>query len=232
MSTEKKITVISLGGSLIVPKTGFNILFLKSFKQFILKFIENNHCFIIVCGGGNTARVYQKAALEVGELTPEDIDWIGIHATRLNAHFVRTLLREFAHPVVIKDYSDLKNIQWSEQILIAAGWKPGWSTDYDSVLLAKQFKIKRVINLSNISHVYDSDPRVNLNAKQFKNMTWPEFRKLVGNTWDPGANVPFDPVASREAQAEKLEVCILDGTNLKEVEKAIQGEKFEGTIIH
>lgn len=232
MPTDKKITVISLGGSLIAPKTGFNISFLKSFKQLILKFIEKNYRFIIVCGGGNTARAYQKAALEVGEITSENIDWIGIHATRLNSHFVHTLFHSYAHPKIVKEYGNLKNIQWKEKILLGAGWKPGSSTDYDSVLLAKHFKIKRVINLSNISHVYDSDPRINPHAKQFKKITWPEFRKLVGNTWDPGANLPFDPVASREAEAGKLEVCILDGTNLKEVEKAIQGDKFEGTVIH
>lgn len=225
------ITVISLGGSLIAPKTGFNIPFLKSFKQLILKLLEADHRFIIVCGGGNTARVYQAAASQVGELAAEDIDWIGVHATRLNAHFIRTMFRAYAHAVVVKEYSELGNIKWTEQILVGAGWKPGWSTDYDSVLLARAFGVKRVINLSNISYVYDSDPRVNSHAQKIENISWADFRKLVGNTWDPGANVPFDPVASKEAQTEGLEVCILEGTNLKEVEHALRGEKFEGTVI-
>ncbi|MBI5230396.1 MAG: UMP kinase [Candidatus Magasanikbacteria bacterium] len=229
--SEKEITVISLGGSLIAPKTGFNISFLSRFKQLIVKFLKENHRFIIVCGGGNTARLYQAAASEVGELTTEDIDWIGIHATRLNAHFIRTLFRAYAHPVVVKEYSVLDQIQWKEPILVGAGWKPGWSTDYDSVLLARQYNIRRVINLSNIAYVYDSDPRVNPQAKKIEKMSWNAFRNLVGNTWDPGDNVPFDPVASREAETLGLEVGILDGTNLKEVERAIRGELFEGTVI-
>jgi len=33
----KKLIVLSLGGSLIVPKEGFDIPFLQEFKKFILK---------------------------------------------------------------------------------------------------------------------------------------------------------------------------------------------------
>jgi uridylate kinase len=36
------------------------------------------------------------------------------------------------------------------RVMVAAGWKPGFSTDYDAVLLAERFKADAVLNLSNI----------------------------------------------------------------------------------
>ena len=93
--------VISLGGSLIVPDK-INIEWLREFKQIIEGMFEK-HRFIIICGGGKTARDYQNAAKEIVELDNEDLDWLGIYATRLNAHLLRTVFRESAHPQIIKD---------------------------------------------------------------------------------------------------------------------------------
>lgn len=226
---RNRITVLSLGGSLIALKDGFDIKFLAGFKRLILKFINRGRRFIIVCGGGQTARSYQSIARELGELTAEDIDWIGIHATRLNAHFMRTIFRQWAHPIVVKDPT--RKLKWKEEILIGSGWKPGWSTDYDAVKLAELYGAKTVINLSNIEYVYDKDPRKFKDAKKLTKISWPDFRKIVGDEWNPGANLPFDPVASREAARLGLNVVVMEGTNLKEVERAIKGGRFKGTII-
>lgn len=229
MKKEEKIIILSLGGSLIIPTEGFNTRFIKGFKTMILDHIKKGYRFVIVCGGGATARNYQSAAQKVGDLVPEDIDWIGIHATRLNAHFMRTIFRKWAHPVVVKDPTEKEN--WTEKILIAAGWKPGFSTDFDAVKLAELYGAKKVINLSNIEYIYDKDPRTNADAVKKKEINWTDFRKIVGDTWVPGANVPFDPIASKLAQKLGLEVVVMRGTTLTQVQKAIAGEKFVGSVI-
>jgi uridylate kinase len=230
MKNKEKIIVLSLGGSLIIPPEGFNVKFLKGFKKMILSKIKNGYRFIVVCGGGATSRLYQNAAKDVGQIVAEDVDWIGIHATRLNAHFVRTIFRKWANPVVVKNPT--KKVNWTEPVLIAAGWKPGWSTDYDAIKLAELYGAERVINLSNIVYVYSDDPKKNKNAKKIKDISWKEFRKIVGNEWKPGANFPFDPVASREAEKLNLDVVVMQGTKLKEVDKAIERKKCKGTLIH
>lgn len=225
----KKLIVLSLGGSIIIPPTGFNIEFLKKFRELIVKEVKNGYRFIIVCGGGQTARSYQAAAKEIGTLQPDDVDWMGIHATRLNAHFIRTILREFAHPIVGRDYTEKLN--WTEPVLIVSGWKPGCSTDFDAVKFAELYGGNTVINLSNISHIYDSDPNKNPKAKKLEKVSWKEIRKIVGDEWVPGANVPFDPIASREGEKLGLKVLFAKGTDLKEVEKAIEGKESVGTMI-
>jgi uridylate kinase len=225
----KETIILSVGGSLIVPED-LDTKFLKQFKELILTYIKKGYKFVIITGGGMTARKYQAAAKEVGKLSHNDLDWIGIHSTRLNAHLIGTMFRGQAHPNIIKDPS--KKIISNKNILIAAGWKPGCSTDYDAVLIAKNLKAKKIINLTNIDYVYDKDPRTNPDAKKLEKISWKDFRKIVGNKWSPGLNAPFDPVASKECEKQKIKVQILNGKNMQNLENAILGKDFIGTTIN
>src|SRR5665213_4080759 len=122
--------VISVGGSLVAPKEGINTDFLKNLNRFIREQLANkDRQFFLIIGGGALARKYRDAGKEViGELTRDDLDWLGIHATRLNAHLVRTIFRDVAHPVIMDDYGLI--LKPAEQVVVGSGWKPGWSTDY------------------------------------------------------------------------------------------------------
>ncbi len=224
----REIIVISVGGSLIVPD-GIDTNFLKSFRNLVLSQARRNKRFVIICGGGKTARKYQQAANEMTKLRKEDVDWIGIHCTRLNAHLLRTIFYKHAHPAVIKDPT--QKVKFKELILIAAGWKPGFSTDFDAVMLAKNVGARRIINLTNVDYVYDKDPKKFRDAVPLNKITWKAFLRLLPKRWSPGMNAPFDPVASREANKFGLEVVILNGCNIRNLRKALDGDKFRGTVI-
>ena len=123
----KESIVLKLGGSLIVPNGGLDIDYIKKFYSFIRKQVaEHNRRFFIMVGGGVLSRHYRDAGAEVTGhgLTTDDLDWLGIHATHLNAHLFRTIFRDLAHPVVIHDYEYIQKPD--KPIVIAAGWKPGW----------------------------------------------------------------------------------------------------------
>lgn len=226
----KKTKIISVGGSIIIPKTGFDIPFLKKFRKMILDEVKKGHRFILVIGGGATCREYQQAASKTIRMSKEELDWIGIHTTVFNANFVRMLFKEYAYKDVIQDPRE--KVKTNKPIIIAAGWRPGCSTDKDAVLLAKTYAASDVINLSNIEFVYDKDPNKFSDAKKIEQISWPAFRRdIVGNDWDPGKNAPFDPIASKEAEKMGLRVSILDGKNLREVRKVINDQYFQGTII-
>lgn len=221
--------VISLGGSLIIPDE-LDIRFLRKFRALILRHVRAGQRFIIIVGGGKVARRYQAAAKNIAALTRDDLDWLGIHATRLNAHLLRTLFRAYAYPQLITDRRKI-NPHIRSRIIIAAGFKPGCSTDYDAVLLAKAYKATTILNLSNIDWVYDADPRTHAHAKPLNAVTWRAFQKLVGTHWDPGANVPFDPVASKWAARWKMRVIITRGTDLANLQRHIGGRPGKGTVI-
>ena len=222
--------IISVGGSIIIPQTGFDIPFLKKFRSLILRQVEKGERFILVVGGGATCRYYQDAAKKVVNLTDEELDWIGINATIYNSQFVRMLFGDLAHSEVITNPN--KKIKTDRPIIMAAGWQPGCSSDNDAVLLAKTYGVKEILNLSNIEYVYDKDPKKFKNAIRIEQIDWKSFRRdIVGYDWKPGKNAPFDPTASGEAEKLGLKVAIVKGTDLKEVDKAIKGEKFRGTLI-
>lgn len=223
-------TVLSLGGSIIIPKSGFDPGFLRSFRQFILKRVKKGEKFILVVGGGTTAREYIGGLEQtLPKVTDADRDWVGIYATWLNARFVHKLFAEDAYKDVMIDPRE--NVKTSKPIIIAGGWKPGWSTDYVATLHAKRVGATHVLNLSNIEYAYDKDPNVHADAQRIERTDWKAFRKIVGNTWKAGASAPFDPIASREAEKLGLTVSLVKGTDLKEVGKAIDGKKFRGTVI-
>ncbi len=195
-----------------------------------MKKIGEGFSFYIITGGGKTARNYRDAGAAVrGDLSREDLDWLGIHSTRLNGHLLRTVLRDHAYRRVMKNPT--RSVEADEPVIIGAGWKPGWSTDYCAIIAAKTLGAKRVINLSNIDYVYDKDPRKNEGAKKIERIKWAEFRKLIPTEWDPGLSSPFDPVAAREAEESGIEVAIMNGAHLDRFSDYLDGKPFTGTVI-
>ncbi len=220
--------VISLGGSLIVPDE-IDVKFLREFKKIIEAQIKPGKKFLLITGGGRTSRRYSEAAKVLGDLNPDDLDWLGIHSTRLNGHLLRTIFRKNAHSRIITNPHRPEAA--NEPIVIAAGYRPGWSTDYDAVLLARKYQSTTVLNLSNIDYVYDKDPKKFRDAKPLKQISWHDFRKIVGNKWDPGLNAPFDPVASKLAEKLRLKVVVMNGKKLNNLKNFLSGKKFNGTVI-
>lgn len=228
--SKNKIAVISLGGSMIVPDD-VDIQYLKDFRNFILDQLSNGWRFFIVTGGGTQARDYIDAATQVmgDEITKDDQDWLGIHATRFNAHLVRTIFRDQAQPAIITD-PEVGEIS-DAQVIVVSGWKPGWSTDFVASKVAQRIHAPYVINLSNIKQVYSDDPAKNPDAKPIEKMTWADFREMVGDEWTPGMNTPYDPIAAKLAQAEGQTVLVMGGKDLDNLKKALNGEEFFGTVI-
>ena len=169
---KMKRYVISVGGSIINPEPGkVDIVFLEKLREIINSFDAR---FVIVVGGGKTARSYQECA-KAFHVSSDDLDWIGIMVTRVNAEIVRSVFS--AKKKVIYDPS-LELSFGNEKTLIAAGWKPGWSTDYDAVLLARNVGAKTVINMTNVDYLHDKDPRKYKTAKKIENISWKGFRKI------------------------------------------------------
>lgn len=222
---ELNTLIISLGGSIIVPGE-IDKVFLKRFREIILSLEQTR--FMIICGGGKICRDYQNVAKEIAEITKEDLDWIGIRATRLNAELVRAAFGKMAYEKVIHDPDE--DIDMSKRIVIGAGFEPGSSTDLRTVQVAKRFGAGQVVNMSNIDYVYSDDPKNNPDAKKLTDITWVDFRKLVGNEWSPGLNMPFDPIASKAAEALGLQVVII-GNEINNLERLLNGKSFKGTTI-
>lgn len=232
-SNFKNKIAISVGGSLIYPDGGIDTKFLSNLNKFIRDQLaeDENRQFFLIVGGGKIARQYRDAGAEVigHEPTRDDLDWLGIHATKMNAHLVRTVFRDIAHPFVIKHYEIIRKAD--ERVVVAAGWKPGWSTDYCSILICEDYGISEMINLSNVDRVYDKDPRSNSDAKALDKISWVDFRKIVGDKWIPGLNAPFDPIASKKAHELGIKVVVMNGNNFENLQNYVDNKPYIGTTI-
>lgn len=223
-----KTVVVALGGSIIYPE-GINSRFIREFKKFITGFTKRGTRFVLIMGGGKIARTYQVAAHEVGQISDEDKDWLGIHATRLNAHLIRTVFRKIAHPVVMDRRHKIKKLDHA--VTVGGGWHPGWSTDYVATVLAHDFDAREVIIAGKPDYVYDRDPHKYKNAKPLPQLSWKEYRKLIPSRWTPGSHAPVDPVAARFGAKEKVKAIIINGKDLKNFGALLKGKDFKGTII-
>lgn len=245
--------VLSLGGSLIVPKEGEIALeFLKTFAKLILEFRIRWRKVILVAGGGRTARMYIEAAQRIlhefdREASHTDCDWIGIHATRANGHLLRTIFLElmpedtFAH--VLKNpeprEGEAKRVlreatRGPHRIVIAAGWKPGRTTDEIAVRMARAFGAKTVVNLTDVPYVYDRNPKLD-GAQELREVAWGDYLHLFPSAQHrPGDHSPFDPRAARLAAHHGMRVIVFRG-NVQNITRFLRGgpyaDRFQGSVI-
>ncbi len=228
--------ILSVGGSIIAPDKP-DSLFLSEFVTMCKKWLNSDkqNRLILVAGGGAPARVYQNGLKEVCEKTRDSFDanaadWIGIMATRLNAQLLKACFGDYCKNDVVYNPT-LEDLKFDGQVLVASGWKPGFSTDTDAVYLGEKFDAKTIVNLSNIEKVYTDDPRKNPDAKPLDTISWADFRKMVGDEWTPGKNCPFDPIASKKASELGMKVICAGGKNIANIQAILEDKDYIGTTI-
>lgn len=227
MNNEEYI-VISLGGSIIVPDQ-IDINLIKNFKEIIKEYVKKGFRFIIITGGGKTCRNYNDSLKKIISPSLVDLDWMGIASTRLNAEFIRICFGDLAYEKIILTPDSIP--ETNKPILVGGGWQPGSSSDLVAICMAKSVGARKIINLSNIDYVYDKNPKEYKDALPIKNLSWDNFKKLLPSDWDPGANVPFDPVAAKEAERLSFEVIVMNGKNTENFKNYLDGKDFIGSVI-
>lgn len=220
--------VISLGGSIIIPDQ-IDTDFLKNFISLIKEYTEKGYSFIIITGGGKICRTYNDSLEKIIKPTDEDLDWMGISATRLNAELVRIAFGDLAYERILLDPEIIPKTE--KPIIVGGGWKPGNSSDLAAIRSAIRVGASKLINLSNVDYAYNKDPKIFPDAKIMKESSWADFRAILPDTWSPGINVPFDPIASKEAEENGIEVAIMNGRKLENLKNYLDGKEFIGSVI-
>jgi uridylate kinase len=252
-------TVLKLGGSILSPKETINRKNKVLFDyEFALKFLESIKTWqqkkliekiAIIVGGGTLNKQYLETTLEfleenkfsTKEVSNNLKDHVGIAAIALNAHTFLILAtsyfsKEAVYQDVIKykDYDRLEDFKIKDrvQILVGGRHKPGFSSDLDALNLAKFLNSNKVISLKNVDGIYDKDPNKHTDARYFKNLTWNEYKKILGDVkYEPRSHFPIDVVATKEAAKNNLEFVVMDGRDLKNFEKYLKKEEFRGTKV-
>jgi len=227
---KKKVVVISLGGSLIIPNK-VDVKFLKEFKKIILK-NSKKYKFIIVCGGGSIARKY-ISALESQRANTKLQSLAGIGSTRMNARFMSYFFNINPEKGIPHKMKDIKKYLRKQKVVFcgALEYKPNQTSDSTSAEIAKKFKAD-FINLTDVDGLYDKNPKKFKKTKLISKTTWKNFNSIANKMeFKPGQHFVLDQKASIIIMKNKITTYIL-GKNLNNLDNILNNKKFIGTIIH
>ncbi len=221
--------VIKIGGSLVSGDTEEVLNYVHGLSSVLAGL--NNYSLALVVGGGDTAGKYVSLGESLG-ISEYDRDILGIMATRMNAKLIASFLPK-AWPDPLETVDEARHIFELGFIPVMGGTIPGHTTNAVSALLAEALGA-RLVNLTNVDGIYDSDPKENPDAKKFDILGYDELIALAAKYDSRGAreHFVFDLLASKIIARSGIETHIVYGKDFETVKKAIQGKSHNGTVIH
>lgn len=220
------IRVISLGGSVIVQDK-INSEFLKKFKDIIMKSKDK---FVIVTGGGKTARVYINGLKDVN-LAEKELSLIGIGITRLNAKFMSKFFK--TTETIPKSLKEVKNVINKNKVVFCGGlrYEPDNTSDGTAAEIARDLK-SELINITDVDGLYTKDPNKFKMAKFIPKINFEEFKKIANRVkYSAGQHFVLDQHAAEIIKDHKIKTVIL-GNDLNNFERFLRGKRFKGTLIN
>ena len=227
--------IVALGGSLLRPEEAEKrSQWFGQLRQLAVHLEGNGRRLGIVVGGGLPAR--EGITLARSSFTDSyRLDTVGIAATRLNATILQQSLLDIGCnvcPIIPHSTDEAAELLLEHNFVIMGGTTPGHTTDAVAVALARDSGAPHCVIATNVSHVHDSDPRTNENAKPIEEMTLAELAEITGlEALGPGESAAVDPVAVKWAIDSGMRLAVLDGRDLTLLEDAIEGRPFVGTLV-
>lgn len=223
--------VISIGGSIVAPPN-LDTTYIDSLARLLVDLAKERKIYCVT-GGGWIARQYITAGREFGA-GEEELDLIGIAATRINAQLLIAALSKYVEVPVRPMSSVEATVESSEGYALAVmgGTYPGHSTDYVGAELAAHADAARFVNATNVDGVYSADPNVVATAEFYNELPVDSLIKMMGTEWKlAGAKSVIDGPACGLIKKHRLLTLVVNGRNLPELAKAIRGQPFHGTTI-
>ncbi len=228
--------VVALGGSLLRPEESEQrTAWFGQIRQLAVHIEGNGRHLGIVVGGGLPAR----EGIELAKTMVSDshrLDEVGIAATRLNATIIQQVLLDIGidvAPVIPTTTEQASQLLDKHHLVIMGGTTPGHTTDAVAVAFARDAGAGHCIIATNVSHVFDKDPREHEDAQSFSSMTFDQLADItgIGEPLAPGQSAVIDPIAVGWAKNAAITLAVLDGRQIPLLEQALDGEPFEGTLI-
>jgi uridylate kinase len=117
--------------------------------------------------------------------------------------------------------------------VVLGGTEPGHTTDGVAAMLAVRLRAVRVVNATRVGALYDRDPRQHASARPIAKLGWPEFRRIVQREAgsEAGQEFIFDRLGAELLGRARIPLSIVDGRSLDDLEAALTGRRFTGTVV-
>ena len=212
-------------------KTGFDEASCLKVADQVKSIIDAGNEVAIVIGGGNFWRGRTSETIDRTKA-----DQIGMLATVMNCLYVSEIFRsvglktEIMTPFVCGSFTklfskDLANECFAEKkVCFFAGGTghPYFSTDTCTTLRAIEIEADYILLAKAVDGIYDSDPKVNPNAKRFDNIS---IDDVIANKLQV-----MDLTASIMCMENKMPLYVFALQEENSIIKAVSGE-FNGTVV-
>ena len=231
---QYKRVLLKLSGEALAGEkhTGFDEATVRGVAKEVKKLVDNGFHLGIGIGGGNFWR-----GRTGDELTRSKADQIGMLATVMNCIYVSDIFRsegmdtEIFTPFVCGAFSNLYSIDAvnasldSGKVTFFAGGTghPYFSTDTATVLRAVEIEAEQILLAKAIDGVYDSDPKVNPEAKKYDSIS-------IQNVVDQKLGV-IDLTASIMCLENKMPLKVFALSEEDGILRAAMDKDFDGTRI-
>ncbi|MBN0919479.1 UMP kinase [[Mycoplasma] gypis] len=236
---EYKRVLIKLSGEGLANKQKSLAIDYELVKKFAtqLKQITSQGVEVaIVVGGGN---FWRGTSAEKNGINRVRADYIGMLATTMNALALqsgfennglqcRVLSSLTMDPKVCEVYVNeraKKYLQDGEVVIFAGGTgRPFFTTDTASTLFASEIEADAILmGKNNVEGIYDSDPKVNPNAKRFEEITYDKILELDLRV--------MDQTAVSMAKDNNIELLIFNINEEDSLIRALNSE-IKSTRVH
>ena len=235
MEAKFKRVIIKLSGEALAGEQAFGLESntLNSLADQIAEISNLGVEVAAVVGGGNIWRGVTGAKRGIDRATA---DYMGMLATVINALALQDVLeshgvdtrvmsaiemREVAEPYIKR--RAIRHLEKGRVVIFAAGTgNPFFSTDTTAALRAAEIEAEAILMAKKVDGVYDSDPKLNPNAKRFDELTFLEVL-------NKGLKV-MDSTAISLCMDNNIHIQVFNINENGNMMKAVLGEKI-GTFV-
>ena len=235
MSVKYRRVLIKISGEALSggKGTGFDFDFVTSVCESVKQALARGAQVGIVIGGGNFWRGVKDGA---GKVERVSADRMGMLATAMNCLAVGDVFRQCGVDARVMTAVDIqgvgerhdvrKAVEYLESgkvVLFACGTgHPFFSTDTASVLRAAEISADAILLAKNIDGVYSADPRKDLSAVKFDEISYTEVlsRRLQ----------VMESTATSLAMDNNLPVIVFALAEPENIQRVLSGEKI-GTLV-
>lgn len=229
-----KRILLKLSGEALAGESGAGID-PKTVDRVVVQLVELSKQGVeiaVVVGGGNFWRGRQGVAMD--KVTA---DHMGMLATIMNALALQDAIEKkgvptrvqtalsipaVAEPFILR--KALRHFECGRIVIFACGTgNPYFTTDSGAALRAAEIKADALLMAKNVDGVYDSDPKVNKNAKKLPEISYMDvINRNIG---------VMDFTAVTMCMENKIPIVAFGLSDENSIIRAVSGEKI-GTLIH
>ncbi len=224
---------VAIGGSILSPSHP-DPAYLQHLAKKIHAWAQATPLLLAI-GGGHPAREAIQTA-RAANAAEEDLDRIGIQATRLNAQMLLSVLhanRVDANTAVPTTVDAALELAQKHRVVVMGGTTPGHSTDYVAAELAVASDAKQLVIATSVDGVYTADPNKDPDAQRKEQLTFDELLGIVEEKeWSTaGAPGVIDGPATVLIAKNGVPTRVVHGRDLDALDAAVRGEVGTGTVI-